>query len=391
MFFLDLPYVSRLLQDTLKKDNIPVAGTKAINVLDLIDGLNIVSEKNSIEILKQNPQIPLYCTSENSIGWISENFSFTDLPQKINLFKDKLKFRNLIKPLFPDFYFKAVGYGELDTLKYEDLPREFIIKPTVGFMSAGVHMVANKTEFQNAIKSIKTDLKELNGLYPSEVLSAEDFIIEEIIYGDEYAVDVYFNSSGEAIILNILKHMFFDDADVGDRVYTTSKDIIKENIDEFKNFLNKIGKLADIKNFPLHVELRKTEKGKLLPIEMNPMRFGGWCTTADIAYIAYGFNPYLYYYNQKEPNWRNILKDMGNELYSIVVLDNSTGMSTKDIDFFDYKKLLSKFKNPLELRKIDFHTYPVFGFLFVKTEKEDIKELEGILASDLREFIKIQC
>jgi len=382
-----MPYVSKFLQETLRDNSIPVVGTKVIDSLDLIEGLKIISEEKSVDLLRDNQNIPLYCTSENSIGWISKNLSFTFLPQKINLFKDKLKFRKLIEPLYPDFYFKAIKYDELDSVKYEDLPKKFIIKPTVGFMSAGVHMVSDKVELQDSIKSIKKELEEIKGLYPLDVLNAKEFIVEELIYGDEYAIDLYFDSFGEPVILNILKHMFFDDSDVGDRVYSTSKMIIQENIIEFKDFLNKIGKLAQIKNLPLHVELRRTEKGELLPIEMNPMRFGGWCTTADIAYLAYGFNPYLCYYNHKKPDWREILRDMGDELYSIVVLDNSTGVSTKDIDCFDYEKFLSKFKNPLELRKIDFHTYPVFGFLFVKTKEEDIKELEDILASDLREFI----
>ena len=116
------------------------------------------------------------------------------------------------------------------------------------------------------------------------------------------------------------------------------------------------------------------------------MRFGGWCTTADITYLAYDFNPYLYYYRQKRPDWNKIFENFGDELYSIVVLDNSTGVSTKEIDFFDYEKLLSKFEKPLELRKIDFHTYPVFGFLFTRTSRKNVGELEYILGSNLREF-----
>ncbi len=149
----------------------------------------------------------------------------------------------------------------------------------------------------------------------------------------------------------------------------------------------KIGTLAKIKNFPLHVELRRNKDGVLLPIEINPMRFGGWCTTADLTYRAYGFNPYLYYYNQKKPDWEEILTDKKDELYSIVVLDNSTGISTNRIKSFDYEKLLSKFEEVLEFRMIDFHKYPVFGFLFTKTKKENIEELHYMLSSDLKEFI----
>ena len=386
MFFLDLPYVSKFLQRTLYEKQIPIVKTESLCKLDLIEGLNIISEEESIEMIKNNKDMPLYCTSENSIGWIYKNLNFLRLSSKINLFKDKLIFREMIKSIYPEFYFKELRYDELGGARYEDFPQNFVLKPSVGFMSAGVHIISDKDEFKDAKESIKREFSEISDLYPEEVLSAKKFIIEELIYGDEYAVDVYFDLLGEPVILNIFKHIFFDNSDVGDRVYSTSKEIVKSNIEEFKKFLKSVGDLAKIRNFPLHVELRKDKFGNILPIEINPMRFGGWCTTADITYLAFGFNPYLYYYEQNKPNWSEIFDGVGDELYSIVVLDNSTGISTKKIDYFDYEKLLSKFKQPLELRKIDFHTYPVFGFLFVKTKKENIEELEYILGSDLREF-----
>ncbi len=95
--------------------------------------------------------------------------------------------------------------------------------------------------------------------------------------------------------------------DVRDRIYTTSKLIIEENLADFTDFAGKIGKLAQLKNFPVHIEVRR-ENGVLMPIEVNPMRFGGWCTTADISHLAYGFNPYLCYFLQEKPNWDEALK-----------------------------------------------------------------------------------
>jgi len=126
-----------------------------------------------------------------------------------------------------------------------------------------------------------------------------------------------------------------------------------------------------------------------LPIEVNPMRFGGWCTTADVSFMAYGLNPYLYYYSQEKPNWPEILKGKEGKLYSIVVLDNSTGINTGEITSFDYEKLLSRFEKPMELRKVDYKKHPVFGFLFTETREEDFIELENILHSDLTEFVSV--
>jgi hypothetical protein len=125
----------------------------------------------------------------------------------------------------------------------------------------------------------------------------------------------------------------------------------------------------------------------VLPIEVNPMRFGGWCTTADLTFRAYGFNPYLCYFTGQRPDWPRILEEVGDNLFSIVVLDNASGIAAQDIKSFDYDRLLARFERPLELRRIDYHEYPVFGFLFTETGADNFAELEQILASDLREFI----
>jgi hypothetical protein len=387
MFFLDKPYISDFLKSTLSENSIPIVGTKILKEFDLPEGLNILSEKEAVALAKNSKDVLLYCTSENSIGWIAQNLNFCDIPRKIELFKDKIKFRKLIQPLFPAFYFKAIHFEDFDEVQYEDLPCEFIIKPSIGFMSMGVYKVTCKEEWSRVKTSIKDEVEQSLGLYPLEVINVKEFIIEECIDGDEYAVDVYFNSLGEPVILNILEHIFFSASDVGDRIYSTSKSIIQNNIQEFTSFMQRIGALAQMKNFPVHVELRRNKNGVILPIEINPMRFGGWCTTADLTYRAYGFNPYLYYYNQQKPDWERILADIEDELYSIVVLDNSTGISTSKVKSFDYEKLVSKFEEVLELRKVDFYTYPVFGFLFTKTQKDNMQELQYILRSDLKEFI----
>jgi len=44
----------------------------------------------------------------------------------------------------------------------------------------------------------------------------------------------------------------------------------------------------------------------------------------------------------------------------------------------------------LELRKIDFNKYPVFGFLFTETREDNFEELKRILDSDLSEFITVK-
>lgn len=390
MFLVDKPYVSDFFKKTVEENDIPVVATESASQLDLFAATKLINESRAREMVRENQDISIYTTSENAIGWISENLSFTDLPEKIELFKDKLKFRQLTKTLFPDFFFLGTRIDELKAIQFDELPLPFIIKPSIGFMSMGVYKVANEKEWDSAIAAISAEIEQVKGLYPDSVLDTSSFIIEQCINGDEFAVDVYFDAAGEAVVLGILQHVFSSDADVSDRVYISSKPIIEQNLAEFTEFAGEIGRLAGVKNFPVHIELRRDRDGTILPIEVNPMRFGGWCTTADISFLAYGFNPYLYYYEQKKPDWSQLLQGKEGKLYSVVVLDNSSGFEIDAIATFDYDQLLTKFKHPLELRKIDFQQYPVFGFLFTETEEQNFSELENILKSDLREFITLK-
>lgn len=387
MFFVDKPYVSDFFKMTVRDNAIPVVGTDIAKKLGLYSGTKVISEDRAIEMARELDNLTIYTTSENSIGWISKHLAFINLPKKIALFKDKLKFRELIKSIFPNFYFKKVRVEDLKKVQFNEMPLPFIIKPTVGFMSMGVYKVSNLEEWTNTIDSIIAEIDQIKDLYPAEVLDTSSFIIEQCINGEEFAVDAYYNSIGEPVILSILKHTFSSETDVSDRVYISSKEIIESNLEEFTDFVGKIGNLAGVKNFPVHIELRRDNDGTLLPIEVNPMRFGGWCTTADISFLAYGFNPYLYYYSQKKPNWSEVLKGKEGKLFSIIVLDNSTGIDVNEITSFNYEKLLSNFEKPIELRKIDYKKYPVFGFLFAETREDNFIELKNILDSDLNEFI----
>lgn len=387
MFFADEPYISEFFKATVRDNAIPVIGTEIAKNLDLYQGTKFLSEDEAIETARTADNPAIYTTSENSIAWIAKHLAFSDLPGKIDLFKDKLKFRELTKSIFPSFTFRSVRVEDLESIEFDELPLPFIIKPVVGFFSMGVYKVSSFDEWKKTIASLYAEIEQIRGLYPEEVLNTRSFIIEQVIHGEEYAFDAYFNSAGEPVVLSILKHVFSSDTDVSDRVYISSKEIIENNLEEFTDFARKIGDLANVKNFPVHIELRRDKKGTLLPIEVNPMRFGGWCTTADVSFLAYGLNTYLCYYQQQKPDWPEILKGKEGKLFSIIVLDNSTGMNADEIASFDYEKLLSQFERPLELRKIDHKEYPLFGFLFTETREENMIELENILHSDLTEFI----
>jgi carbamoylphosphate synthase large subunit len=179
----------------------------------------------------------------------------------------------LIQASFPNFFFKTVNLKDIQSLNPEMLPYPFVIKPAVGFFSMGVHVVKSEAEWDLAKKELT--FQKLRSIYPPSVLDTSLFIIEEYIEGEEFAIDCYYNQSGEVVVLNIFHHKFSSGADTSDRVYTTSKDIVFKYKDSFSKFLQSIGQQAGLKNFPVHVELRVDNEGVIIPIEINPLRFGG--------------------------------------------------------------------------------------------------------------------
>lgn len=388
MILIDKPYVSDFLIKTIKEYNFQIIDTFNARKMISDESLNWISEVEAKKAFEKNPNIPIYTNSENTIAWIEENFNTSNLAEKIHVFKNKIKFRELLKESNPNYFFKEVKYKELKDLNLKELRFPFIVKPAVGFFSVAVHKVDNENEWNQVLDKIENEIEEFKDLYPKEVIDINDFIIEEYIIGEEYAIDCYFNNEGEPVILNILHHVFTSDKDVSDRVYKTSKEIILEYKNEIYEFLKTIGLKTNLKNFPAHVEVRIDKNRKVHPIEVNPMRFGGWCTTGDLSWFAYGINSYDYFLNAKRPNWEEIFKTREEKFYSMVILDNNSGIKENEIEYFDYENLLKDFENPMDLRKIDFIKYSVFGILFTETSKGNEIEINRILTSNLKKYIK---
>lgn len=390
MILIDKPYVSDFLIKTIKENKFQIIDTLNARKMISDESLNWISETEAKNAFEKNANIPIYTNSENTIAWIEENFNSSNLTEKIHVFKNKVKFRELLKESNPNYFFKEVKYKELKELNSKEMRFPFIIKPAVGFFSIAVHKVDNENEWNQVLGKIEIEIEEFKDLYPKEVIDISDFIIEEYIIGEEYAIDCYFNNEGEPVILNILHHVFTSDKDVSDRVYTTSKEIILEYKNEISDFLKTIGLKAKLKNFPAHVEVRIDDNRKVHPIEVNPLRFGGWCTTGDLSWYAYGINSYDYFLNAKKPDWEEIFKTREEKLYSIIILDNNSGIKEKDIEYFDYEKLLKDLENPMDLRKVDYIKYSVFGILFAETSKGNEIEINQILTSNLKKYIKIK-
>lgn len=386
MFIIDEPYISAFLIETIQKNHFRIVDTQNARKLIGEVPLKWVGEREAVSLASNKHRI--YTNSENALSWVGQNLPEQQVSQQIRLFKDKFAFREEIRELFPDFFFKTVKLEEIPSLSLEDLPLPFVIKPQIGFFSIGVFIIKEASDWELAKKELQPE--KLKNIFPPSVLNTSTFIIEEFIEGEEYAIDFYFNDQSEAVVLNILHHLFSSGTDTRDRVYTTSREIIASHKDRVEAFLSLIGKKLDLKNFPAHVEVRIDSQGKIVPIEVNPLRFGGWCTTADLLGVALGFNSYEYFFQNQKPDWESIFADKADKQYSIIVLDNSSGIDLTEIERFDYEKLAQDLENPVLIRRLDINQYPVFGFVFAESSTDNTEELLRMLNSDFREYIVVK-
>ncbi len=383
MFIFDKPFVSKLLLDTVKRHGYPLLENDTAKEL-CGDGFNLLSPARFADRFRSRPL--LYSNSENAISWINENLAFSDIVEKTDLFKNKVKFRDLLSGMYPDFYYQEVMFDQIQHLSTKDLKYPFIIKPAVGFFSLGVYYVHDEKAWKTIRPKVISDVEKIKDYYPEDVLNSSSFIIEEVIEGTEYAIDAYYNASGDPVILDVLKHNFAGAEDVSDRVYITSVEIIKDISEKVRKFLVSLGRLALLKNYPFHIEVRIDSQGRVVPIELNPLRFAGWCCT-DIAYYSYGINTYEYFADNVHVDWDEVEKEHRGRTYALVVVEKSPNIDDSKLLGFDYEKLKKSFSRVLEIRETDFVKYGVFCFLFVEVDGEDSEELKAILNSDLSEYL----
>ncbi|MCR5183342.1 MAG: ATP-grasp domain-containing protein [Opitutales bacterium] len=382
MIILEKPLVSQELKAYLQASKTPVLDNAyAREILAGTPGCRLTGDAEARERIAGGER--LYTVSENALEWVLQNIDDPCSRRVIDTMKNKTAMRQILQSAYPDFFFREISVEKLAELDFDTIPVPVVLKPSVGFFSVGVYTVRDKNDWQNALDDIQKSSGNWKKLYPESVLAKQNFILEKYIDGDEYAVDVYFDGDGNAVILNILKHDFSSASDVSDRLYYTSKKVILENLEPFTAFFNRVNKSLGARNFPAHVELR-VEDGKAVPVEFNPMRFSGYCTT-DVSLFAYGFRTYDFYLNDKKPDWEKILSGKDGKIYAMILLNKP--VPCPEVKDFDYDSLCKKFQKILCLRKSDWQKNSVFGFLFVETDNP--QELDYIVKSDLLEFCKI--
>jgi len=386
MIILEKPYVSEFLQQTVVQLQIPVLATEFSKGLQFAGKMNLLEPGAFFAALKSVASPLLYSNSENSTELLNQYGPELTVTKNVNFFKDKSKLRQIFSKLNPDVWYHKFTLKELDELDFSTLSVPFVIKPLRGFASIGIHSVHNEAEWKAALKGIKKEIKLMRNVFPEVVVSLNEFLVERYIEGTEIAIDAYFNDSGEPVILNILTHLFGSKSDMSDRLYLTSGEIVRKYHDSIIQYLEEIARLRDLRNFPFHLEMRQESNGNFVPIEINPMRFMGFCV-ADVEYYFYGINPYEYYFHQRKPDWDEILASRTDKLYGMFGIDIPKHLD-KSLIRFNYEKFIGHFSKTLFHVRMDYTKLPMAIYLFAEVQKEWFSEFETILYSDLSGFIE---
>jgi hypothetical protein len=365
--------------DTLKKNSIPVLRNE-MSELRVSDGVVLGDQAFSDEYKKAGK---LYTVSENALGWIYEHIEDKRFLDSISLVKDKSAFRSICRDIYPDFFFKEVSVNELEKLDTNSIVFPCVIKPSVGFLSKGVFVVHNAEDYRKAVESLLRDFTTAGADFPEFVVGRSRFLIEEYIRGEEFAVDTYYDENETPVILNIFHHKFMDESDTSDRLYMTSKRLFDRYEQPFTEFLTHLNKTLHLRNFPMHIEFRYDGK-KAVPIEINPLRFTGFCLNELQVFIS-GQHPMLSYLRGTHVSKEEMWHGKENYTYAFTVLDLPAGCEDKA---FDEAKFRADYHDVIDVRLVPDKSSGVAATVFLRIETENDSQFDGIMSLDMREYMR---
>jgi len=385
MVILEKPFVSGYLINTLIENQAPVLKTQFAESLPGAENLNLLPEKEFFRLYMETPGVGLYSNSEDSAAWVYKNIPESGLASGVKAIKDKHSMREVFARLNPGYFFRKLSFNELQVMDVTMIPKPFVVKPVKGIASIGIRAVFSDDEWPEILRQVEKDRKDYGDAFSDTVMDLDSFLVEAYIQGQEIAVDAFFDHDGNPVIVNIMEHDFASAEDNSDRLYKSSVQIMKRYLQPVENYLSGVSAALGIKNFPMHMEMRITPEGEFIPIEINPMRFAGFCTT-DIASYAYGINPYNCFLEQKSPDWNAIMEKGSDDVFVMGVIDIPRNLDKHSVNF-DYELLQSKLSEVLELRTMDYRIFPMAAFIFARSEKKNHSELQAWLHDDMSDVI----
>ena len=379
--FISGPVISPSLLNAVQRGKISVylqpptpPLPQTINILKDEEAASSIQDKNAVIIMNW----------EASLSFILENLPQQNL-DRVNAFKNKAVFRELVKELYPNLF-----YVELtrDNLRDFRLPKEVetvVLKPSLGTASIGIRTVHGQKEWKKAVDSVLNDIDKAKQHMNPAMLNDSSFLVEEFVDGDEFACDGFWDANGKTVITGIYQHPFASSLDVSDTIYYTSTKVVVETIEPTMQVLEHIGAKLGMRRFPFHFEFRFSNN-KIFPIELNPLRFGQ-VALPDITEYAFGFNPYDLFFTDEAPDWDSLLNDASNKTVYAFVLADIPAKYELEKYWFDEECFCNSFGDKLlNYLPSNPEITPFFGVAHVVADK--VEEVLGYLNLDFESFLR---
>lgn len=351
----------------------------AIETLPETEGLELVSESAFVENYDGISSSGKICvTSEASLESILRKMKDGSKKRAIQSLKDKLLFRDLLKTEYPSLTYHHINYDEIAHISISD---KKVMKPVKGCFGTAVKIVDAYSDLHQIARDIKTEISKNASLFSESVLSQSEFIIEDFIEGEEYAVDMFYDSKGIPHIVNIYYHPLPRHEDYLHMIYYTNRKVFETVYDDALTFFQKLNDKLGIKDIALHSEFKLSQK--LIPIEINAMRFGGM-GLGNMVYHSLNVNPYLHFINEQSPDWSRIWQEYPHSNFVYFIAYNGSNIDIHaqqpNID-----KLEGEFTRILNKTLFDYKKQLAFG---VYTLDESRENIDRLLAIDFNEYFE---
>jgi hypothetical protein len=335
----------------------------------------------------------LYVPSEDGLNLVAERSESASIRNAIHLFKDKYEFRGKVGQLFKNFYYAECATGEIHNLQLDFRGnRKFVIKPRRGYYATGVRTIDSRSNLMEVQQSIQAELTERGRYFPDSMLSGSSVIVEEFIGEDirnslsldscELAVDLFYDQEGVPRIVGLYHHPHPTDDAYFHTLYYSNAEIFRRYSAKVVDFFTALQGLGlDLRSFPMHAEF-KVYQDVLVPIEVNPYRFGGY-GLADLMYHVGGINPYRAFFEGEKIDADAVWAGRS-ESYACVVGYNGRDLVTRDHlpDHEAFKNFLSP--GLLHYEALDHTNCPLFGISYIR--REQVETLRPVLEVDYRDF-----
>jgi ATP-grasp domain len=307
----------------------------------------------------------------------------------IALLKNKYAFRQILATIYPNFQYQCIPAHQIPDLQ---IAQKSVIKPVKGVFGTAVKIIDRDTDLTELATTLQTELTKNTALFSPSVLSTTDFLVESYIEGEEYAVDMFYDSGGAACIVNICHHPLPLNPAYLHVIYYCSQTVCDRIYAKAKHFFTELNRILGVTNLPIHGEFKLDRVGgaslkenRLMPIELNALRFGGM-GLGNLAFHALGIDPYACFAEDREPDWQQIWQDNQADLFVFFIAYNGAKINPRNYRP-NREKLKKQFTKIILERDFDYQNQLAFGIYILQETSQNLARLLQIEFDDFFELI----